>query len=98
MHAGISRVPGGVQSPTCTYHVSYHDVHGALMRQTHLRGALPGLLSGTILEMQLVCGMHGSRHVWCTGGYQCTYYETWCSIHIHMHIRVLYVYCIHYYG
>ena len=87
-----------VQSPTCTYHVSYHDVHGALMRQTHLRGALPGLLSGTILEMQLVCGMHGSRHVWYTGGPVYVPKEMWCNIHIHMHSGVLYVCCIHYYG
>ena len=45
---------------THLYHVPYHDMHGALMRQTHLRRALPGLLPGRILEMQMLWSRMGA--------------------------------------
>ena len=74
MVMGVYRSPPGVEVlyiPTSIpvracrvhthpYHVPYHDVDGALMRQTHLRRALPGLLPGRILEMQMLWSRMGA--------------------------------------
>ena len=65
------------------------------MRQTHLRRALPGLLPGRILEMQMLWSRMGAGSLVQRYTYR---YGDIPAYSVAVHIRMLYVYCIHYYG